>query len=343
MSDSLITIVAILVAAILMFAFPLMSIADRNDDISQTAVSAAVSEFVNTVRSEGKITNENYSAFKQKLDSTSNSYDVEMEVKIKSADVSAKKSWTTTAAVGSSVYYSEYTSQILEQVNDWGSYKNGFLNTLFSEREVVATTEGYNYTVMNDDVYLYTGITSVVTDESNIGFILTNMRTKETTFYEVSGAEEFSAMASAEGQVQQMSYVASFPLLINFNGKPTYLLSLKDAAGLVKMYAFVDVKDYQKVVVTDASKGIEVAASNYLGDEKVIDEEKAVTKKVTINSIKSAVIDGNTYYYITDTNGNKFKVSIKTNKDIIPFLNKDDKITVTYEEKDVSEIVKLEK
>ena len=232
---------------------------------------------------------------------------------------------------------------ILEQVNDWGAYKNGFLNTLFSEREVVATTEGYNYTILGDDVYLYTGITSVSTDESNIGFILTNMRTKETNFYEISGAEEFSAMASAEGQVQQMKYTASFPLLINFNGKPTYLLSLKDDAGLVKMYAFVDVKDYQKVVVTDSSKGIQAAADNYLGDEKVIDEEKVVTNILTIKSIKSVVIDGNTYYYMTDENNNKFKVSIKTSKDMLPFLTSGDKIKATYEEKEVSDILKLEK
>jgi len=232
---------------------------------------------------------------------------------------------------------------IIEQVNNWGMYKNGFLNTLFGQKEVVATTEGYNYTIMNDDVYLYTGITSVVSDESNIGFILTNMRTKETTFYEIAGAEEYSAMASAEGQVQQMNYNASFPLLINFNGKPTYLLSLKDAAGLVKMYAFVDVKDYQKVVVTDSSKGIEVAAQNYLGDEKVIDEESLKTSTITIKDIRTSVIDGNTYYYILDKNDTKYRVSIKVNN-IIPFLNNDDKVKATYEDtKDIKEIVKLEK
>ena len=104
MSDSLTTIVAILIAAILMFAFPLMTIADRNDDIAQTAVSAAVTEYVNTVRNEGKITNENYSAFRQKLDSTSNSYEVEMEVKVKSSTIGKKTSWTSSEAVGASVY-----------------------------------------------------------------------------------------------------------------------------------------------------------------------------------------------------------------------------------------------
>ena len=232
---------------------------------------------------------------------------------------------------------------IIEQVNDWGMYKNGFLNTLFGQKEVVSTTEGYNYTIMNDDVYLYTGITSVVADESNIGFILTNMRTKETTFYRIAGAEEFSAMASAEGQVQQMKYTSSFPLLINLNGKPTYLLSLKDAAGLVKMYAFVDVRDYQKVVVTDSSKGIEVAAKNYLGDEKVIDENSLKTNKIVIKNINTAVINGNTYYYILDDDNNKYRVSISVN-DIIPFLNEEDKINITYEDiKEVKEIIKLEK
>lgn len=232
---------------------------------------------------------------------------------------------------------------IIEQVNDWGMYKNGFLNTLFGQKEVVSTTEGYNYTIMNDDVYLYTGITSVVADESNIGFILTNMRTKETTFYRIAGAEEYSAMASAEGQVQQMKYIASFPLLINLNGKPTYLLSLKDAAGLVKMYAFVDVRDYQKVVVTDSSKGIEVAAKNYLGDEKVINEDSLKTNKIVIKDINTAVINGNTYYYILDIDNNKYRVSISVN-DIIPFLKEEDKINITYEDvKEVKEIIKLEK
>ncbi|MDD4718644.1 MAG: CvpA family protein, partial [Bacilli bacterium] len=159
-------------------------------------------------------------------------------------------------------------SLLLEQVDDWGKYASGYFNSVFGQKGVIATTQGYNYTVMNDDVYLYTGITSVASDESNIGFILSNLRTKETVFYPVSGAEEYSAMASAEGQVQQMKYRATFPLLINLNNKPTYLLSLKDNAGLVKMYAFVDVVDYQKVVVSDAKDGIEAAALSYLGNDE---------------------------------------------------------------------------
>jgi hypothetical protein len=231
---------------------------------------------------------------------------------------------------------------IIEQVDDWGLYKNGFFNSIFGQKNVIMTTEGYNYLVMNDDVYLYTGITSVSSDESNIGFILTNMRTKETNYYSVPGAEEFSAMASAEGQVQQMSYVATFPLLINLNVKATYFISLKDNAGLVKMYAFVDVTDYQKVVVTDSSKGIKKAAENYLNNINLeIDDTTLITKTITIKNITSHVIDSNTYFYITDIENKKYKVSIKT-YDLLPFLKSNDKIKISYiKENDVIDISKI--
>lgn len=224
---------------------------------------------------------------------------------------------------------------IIEQVDDWGKYKNGFLNSIFGQKNVVQTTDGYNYTVMNDDVYLYTGITSALADESNIGFILTNLRTKETKFYSVAGAEEYSAMASAEGQVQQMRYKSSFPLLINLNDKPTYLMSLKDDAGLVKMYALVDVSDYQKVVVTEASEGIEKAFSNYLDDSKMnIDSSTLNEKVITINNISTANIDGNTYYYLSDIDNNKYRASIKVNDSILPFIKSGDTITIYYEKED---------
>ena len=233
-------------------------------------------------------------------------------------------------------------SLVIEQVDDWGLYKNGFFNSIFGQKNVIMTTEGYNYLVMNDDVYLYTGITSVASDESNIGFILTNMRTKKTNYYTLPGAEEYSAMASAEGQVQQMNYVATFPLLINLNGKATYLISLKDNAGLVKMYAFVDVADYQKVVVTDASKGIEEAATNYLGNDVIVDTDKTITKSITIRDIRTSVINGNTYYYFTDTENNKYMTSINTNKEKIPFINVGDVVEVSYNTtSDVIKILKL--
>lgn len=230
---------------------------------------------------------------------------------------------------------------IVEQVNDWGRYKNGFFNSFIGQKNVVMTTEGYNYTIIEDDVYMYTGITSVSTDEANVGFILTNLRTKETNFYSVPGAEEYSAMGSAEGQVQQMNYKSTFPLLINLNNKPTYLMSLKDNAGLVKMYAFVDVADYQKVVVTDSRDGIEKAAANFLGDDKINAGEK-FDKEITINSITSAIIDGNSYYYITDNNNDRYRVSIKINKDLIPFLKNNQKIKISYViQNEINEILEL--
>ena len=229
---------------------------------------------------------------------------------------------------------------IIEQTNDWGKYKNGFINSLFGQKEVVMTTRGYNYIMIDGDIYLYTGITSVLSDESNIGFILTNLRTKETKIYNVAGAEEYSAMASAVGQIQQMNYKSTFPLLINLDNKPTYLMSLKDNAGLVKMYAFVDYTDYQKVVVTDASDGIVRAAQNYLGGSITSGDEKELD--ILISSIQTAVLEGTTYYYIKDKE-DTYRASIKVNQNILPFLSKGDKLKITYKESDIKEIIKLTK
>ena len=231
---------------------------------------------------------------------------------------------------------------IIEQIDDWGMYKKGFLNSVFSQNGVVQTTDGYNYLIKDDDVYMYTGITSVSTDESNIGFVLTNLRTKETNFYQVPGAEEYSAMASAEGQVQQMKYVSSFPLLINLNNRPTYLLSLKDNAGLVKMYAFVDVTDYQKVVVSDSTLGIEAAANNYLNNANVsLPSEGSNYREIIVRNIANAMIDGNTYYYIEDMEDKRYRVSIKVNNKL-PFVKSGDKLEVSYnKETEITDIVKI--
>lgn len=230
---------------------------------------------------------------------------------------------------------------ILEQVNDWGKYTNGYWNSIFGQKNVVATTEGYNYIAYNDDVYLYTGITSLANDESNIGFILTNMRTKETKYYAVPGAEEYSAMASSEGQVQQMGYKSTFPLLINLNGRPTYLMSLKDNAGLVKMYSFVDVVDYQKVVVTDSSLGIREASRNYLSKLGFdgVSVDKLIVKKIKVKSINSYIIDGNSVFFIVDEEGNKYSVDISVNKDVLPFLSVGDTVSVGYPVED--EVIKV--
>ena len=202
-----------------------------------------------------------------------------------------------------------YTADLIIQQYDYhGTYINGFWNSLFGQREVTVTTEGYNYIAIGDDVYMYTGITSVVSDESNVGFILSNQRTKETRFYAVAGAEEYSAMESAQGQVQQMKYTATFPLLLNVAEQPTYFMALKDAAGLVKMYAMVNVSQYQ-IVATGGT--VAECESNYRQmllnanliqpeDSTLPDDQLALTDAHTgaVTDIRSAVMDGNTWYYL---------------------------------------------
>ena len=231
---------------------------------------------------------------------------------------------------------------IIEQVDDWGSYQGGFINSMIGQKNVVNTTDGYNYLASDGDIYLYTGITSAAADESNLGFILTNLRTKETTFYSCPGAEEYSAMASAEGQVQQMEYTASFPLLINLENRPTYLISLKDNAGLVKMYAFVDVEDYQNVVVSNASDGIVKAAKNYVGGNfsyETISDDDLIKKTITIASINQVTIEGTTYFYFTDLEGNKYKAIITVSQDFLPFMEVGQEVKIGYvEEEDVTSI-----
>ena len=160
------------------------------------------------------------------------------------------------AITGESQYYEEVPTWvdqvyvpdlIMEQYDYYGMYHNGFLNSIFGQREVTLTTEGYNYIAIGDDVYMYTGVTSVTSDQSNIGFLLSNQRTKETHFYSIAGATEASAQASAQSQVQQMRYTATFPLLLNIADQPTYFMALKGEDGLVKMYAMVNVQQYNIV------------------------------------------------------------------------------------------------
>lgn len=194
-----------------------------------------------------------------------------------------------------------YTADIIIQQYDYhGMYQGGFINSIFGQKNVTVTTEGYNYIVIGDDVYMYTGITSVVSDESNIGFILTNQRTKETKYYPIAGAKEYSAMDSAEGVVQHLNYVATFPLLLNISNQPTYFMSLKDSAGLVKMYAMVNVEQYQ-IVATATSLAecernyIELLASHNLADGEML-EEADVTG--TVADIRTAVLEGTTHVYV---------------------------------------------
>ena len=168
------------------------------------------------------------------------------------------------------------------------------------------------------------------------------MRTKETNYYLIPGAEEYSAMASAEGAVQQMKYKSTFPLLINLNNRPTYLISLKDNAGLVKMYAFIDVQNYQKVVVTESNLGIIKAKDNYLMNLDNNIESEYLEKEITIKKIEKASIDGNTYYYIMDNDNEKYRAVIKINEEILPFMSVNDKVKIKYKKvNSLNEIVTI--
>ena len=238
------------------------------------------------------------------------------------------------------VYSSEL---IIEQVNQSGSYIHGFINSIIGQRDVYQTTEGYNYIELNDDIWLYTGITSVNNDESNIGFVLVNQRTQEAKKIMSSGAEEFSAMGSAEGKVQHLGYKSTFPLLINVGGRPTYLVSLKDNAGLVKMYAMIDCEDYQQVVTVDKDKGLEYLKSQYITAMNIVDNDSIMEEEITVLSVSYINISGDTYAFIMDQNENVYKGLISVNEKILPFLKENDIIKVKYTKADVNNLIEISK
>ncbi|NMA86944.1 MAG: hypothetical protein GX968_06435 [Tissierellia bacterium] len=236
--------------------------------------------------------------------------------------------------------------EIIKQLNWNGGLQSGFFNSLFAQKGVLQTTEGYNYLAIDDDVYLYTGMTSVGADESNVGFVLVNLRTKETKFYKMSSAEEFSAMESAEGAVQEKGYISTFPILLNIDGKPTYFMSLKDEAGLVKLYALVDAQNYQKVSIGTTVNNV---VSTHVGRditapsaEEDTEPTETLNVKGKIINIESVVMNGNTHYYIIlDNNENIFIANINISEKL-PFLETDDEIEIEYYEKDgLNKVVKL--
>ena len=147
-----------------------------------------------------------------------------------------------------------YSADMLISLYDYhGTLKHGYFNSVLSQKDCLVTTDGYNYIALDDDVWVYTGVTSATADNSIVGFVLVNQRTMETRYYVISGAEENSAMSSAEGKVQHLGYKATFPLLINVGGQPTYFMALKDSSGLVKSYAMLNIEKYQTVAIQSMS------------------------------------------------------------------------------------------
>ena len=213
-----------------------------------------------------------------------------------------------------------YSAELLMRLYDYsGIYVNGFLNSVLSQRGCLQSTNGYNYLAMDDDVWVYTGVTSLNADQSNVGFVLMNQRTMETKYYEVEGAIEDSAMNSAEGQVQNLGYRAAFPLLLNVADEPTYFLALKDQAGLVKKYAMVNVQKYQLVAIGDTIKACEENYRALLLENGIISEEDVIVEEIQpivpevevltasgiIIEIYNLIVDGDSSLYIALEDGEK--------------------------------------
>ena len=246
------------------------------------------------------------------------------------------------AITGESQYYDEVPSWvdnlytpalIMQQYDYYGTLVNGFINSIFGQKDVTVTTEGYNYIAINDDVYVYTGVTSANSDQSNLGFLLSNQRTKETIFYDAPGATEAAAQASAEGVVQDLGYTATFPLLINVAGQPTYFIPLQDNTLLVKSYAMVNVAQYQLVATGSTVAQCEQQYIRMLTDKGLTEEEEVpqTTAQGVVAEIRSAVLNGNTYYYVRLEEENVFYSLSAVENPTAVILNVGDQVTIEHE------------
>lgn len=249
-----------------------------------------------------------------------------------------------------------YSSTIVnQQYNYYGKYNQGFWNSIIGQENVRVTSQGYNYLALNDDVYMYTGVTSISSDQSIIGFVLINQRTKEAVYYQQAGALEETARTSAQGKVQEKGYVATFPLLLNVSGEPTYFMALKDASQFVKMYAMVNV---EQSTIVGVGSNLTECIENYaleleksgvnvdvdvdsMGEEQTPDAPKVETVDVTgtVEEIRSTITGGETYFYIKLTdNTTYYKVAVKDAEKIV-ILNVGDTITFTVNKDATGEIV----
>ena len=236
-----------------------------------------------------------------------------------------------------------YSADLLVQQFDfYGRYQRGFWNSVLGQKDTYSTTEGYSYLAMNDDVYMYTGVTSLTNDESLTGFVLINQRTKEAKYYSTSGAKETSAQSSAEGLVQQYEYEASFPLLLNIDGEPTYFMSLKDSSKLVKGYAMINVGQYsigatgstltsciENYVAELAKNNIKVSVDTDNIKDDTSSEQKDITVTGKVTDIRTAVIGGESVYYIKlDSSASYYSVKAADFENIV-LVNDGDTVTLT--------------
>ena len=248
-----------------------------------------------------------------------------------------------------------YDSDLLvQQYNYYGKYQNGFWNSILGQKGVITTTANYNYLAKDDDVWMYTGVTSVTSDQSITGFVLVNQRTKEAVYYRVTGGTEYSAQQAAEGRVKDLGYSATFPLLLNIGGEPTYFMSLKDPTNnIVQQYALINVAQYNNnkmgATGTDLAKCLAsyISALEDSGIKVDINPEDVVVEPSNpekdepakeflyatgnIADIRTAVISGNSYYYIKlDSNAAYFSIKASDEESVV-ILNVGDSVSVTYE------------
>ena len=227
-----------------------------------------------------------------------------------------------------------YDGYLAEDKYNWhGTLSGGFWNSVIGNKGCKQTTDDFGYLMHDDDVWYYTGVTSVTADASNIGFIVSNARTGEYKYYAVVGAEEYSAMSAAEGEVQEKNYVASFPALINVSGEATYIMVLKDNSGLVKLYALVNVEHYSLVATGETQAKAIDAYRKLLSENGVINgaEAEKDIAHVKVTSIEKLVIDGNSCWFFLCDDGNYYKINIAEDA-LALFINVGDTLAFSYSE-----------
>ncbi|MCB5255862.1 MAG: hypothetical protein RBR69_03890 [Candidatus Cloacimonadaceae bacterium] len=233
---------------------------------------------------------------------------------------------------------------VIPQLDWWGKYVNGFWNTVFGKRDILSTTQGYNVIYGNDgQSYFYTGMSSIGADEGTVGFVLCNTRNKKTSLYLISGATEYAAMRSAQGKVQQFKYYATFPILVNLNDIPTYFMTLKDAAGLVKMYCFVSVRDFSLVGVGETVKSAREDYLMTLASSQIGSIYGELTGRDTfighVSRIATDVKDGRSFYYFSlkEKPGLIF-VATSNLSSYLPLTTENDLVSIEYLATDETEI-----
>ncbi len=225
-----------------------------------------------------------------------------------------------------------------EKYNWHGTLSGGFINSIIGNVGCKQATDDFGYIVIDDDVWYFTGVTSAVSnDKSNIGFILSNARTGEYKFYSVIGAEEHSAMDAAEGEIQEKGYVASFPSLVNVAGQPTYIMVLKNNAGIVERYALVNVQNYSLVAIGTTQAEAMAEYKKVLRQSDIqIGTDDAVTE-ITVKNVEIVMVSGVATVYIKSEDGAVYKGYLETDEALI-LIEAGDKLKISYSESGIDKI-----